>query len=306
MAIPEAQLETWTGLGSVAQSRDTYATIKGVLEDANSPYHSRDFDTFLQGSYGNDTNVYGDSDVDIVIRQKSLYYYNTDRLSAAGKAAFQRDLQASAQYTLPDFKREVSGWLQKQYPSEFDPSGKKALYIRQRNSRRNADVLVCALHRKYTAYPNAQGARYTEGVIFFPTTGGEIVNYPKQHSANMTTQHQATGEWLKPAVRIFKNMRNKLITDGTLAEGIAPSYYLEGLLYNAPPNVFSTDWQTAIAGCLSWAVQTDKKELVCANRQHHLVRDGSSTSWPTRDCETFLTAATELWSKWGKSRVRWI
>jgi hypothetical protein len=304
VAIPEAQLKTWTGLGSVAQSRDTYATIKGVLENSNSPYHSRSFDTFLQGSYGNDTNVFGDSDVDIVIRQKSLFYYNLDALGEAEKSEFRRVHPSNAEYTLQHFKGEVSSWLRDQYPQDFDPSGSKALYIRQRNNRRNADVLVAAQHKRFVSFPNSENQRYVEGIIFFPSSGGEIINYPKQHSANMTAQHQATNEWLKPAVRIFKNMRNKMITDGRLRDGVAPSYYLEGLLYNVPPNVFNTDWQTAVAGCLSWAVATDKTQLVCANRQHWLVRDNEKTSWSTADYDAFLNAAVDLWSNWG--RVRWI
>lgn len=68
---------------------------------------------------------------------------------------------------------------------------------------------------------------------------------------------------------------------------MAPPYYLEGLLYNAPPNVFNTDWQTAIAGCLSWAVQTDKTQLLCASRQHWLVRDNQNTLWPRQIVRRF-------------------
>ena len=37
MAIPEAQLETWSHQGSVTQSSSTYASIKNMLEEAR--YH---------------------------------------------------------------------------------------------------------------------------------------------------------------------------------------------------------------------------------------------------------------------------
>ena len=58
MAIPEAQLDTWDAQGSVKQSKDTYASVKGTLEDSKAPYYSRSYDApYLQGSYGNDTNV---------------------------------------------------------------------------------------------------------------------------------------------------------------------------------------------------------------------------------------------------------
>jgi hypothetical protein len=74
MAIPESQLDTWSAQGAVQQSKTTYATVKGVLESSSAPYSARSHDSFLQGSYGNDTNVYADSDVDVVMRLSSIYY----------------------------------------------------------------------------------------------------------------------------------------------------------------------------------------------------------------------------------------
>jgi hypothetical protein len=64
VAIPESQLETWTHIGAGPQSTATYQSIKAVIEHKDAPYASRQIDSFLQGSYGNDTNVFGaDSDV---------------------------------------------------------------------------------------------------------------------------------------------------------------------------------------------------------------------------------------------------
>ena len=51
MAIPETQLETWSHQGSVTQSAQTYDVIRKVLDDTTSPYSSKDFSIFLQGSY---------------------------------------------------------------------------------------------------------------------------------------------------------------------------------------------------------------------------------------------------------------
>jgi Nucleotidyltransferase domain len=73
MAIREAQLKTRSGQGSITQSKDTYATIKKALEASNTLYADKKYEIFLQGSYGNDTNVYADSDVDIVIKLNSCF-----------------------------------------------------------------------------------------------------------------------------------------------------------------------------------------------------------------------------------------
>ena len=300
MAIPNSQLETWTSLGSVAQSRDTYASVARVLESPDAPYHNRDFDVFLQGSYKNNTNIYGDSDVDIVIRQKSCFYYNIDKLSDAEKSEFRRVHHNPAEYTLVDFKREVAAWLAYNYKADFDDKGGKALYIKARDNRRNADVLVAAQHKVFSAYPNSANQVFMEGVMFLPKSGGSTVNYPKQHKRNLTAKHQETKEWLKPTVRAFKNMRNRAVEEGLLREGVAPSYYIEGLLFNAPLGAFNTDMQTTVASCLSWAVATDRSKLPCGNYYHWLVRDNEKTSWPVADCDAYLDAMVKLWGGWGR------
>src|ERR1035441_9094059 len=81
MAIAEAQLETWSHQGSVQQSCDTYATVKRSLEANDTKFADKSCEVFLQGSYGNDTNIYAESDVDVVIRTDSIYYYDISALS---------------------------------------------------------------------------------------------------------------------------------------------------------------------------------------------------------------------------------
>jgi tRNA nucleotidyltransferase (CCA-adding enzyme) len=55
--------------------------MKGVLEDSSAPYAGKSYSVFLQGSYGNDTNIYADSDVDVVIATDAVFYSDLDRLS---------------------------------------------------------------------------------------------------------------------------------------------------------------------------------------------------------------------------------
>src|SRR5260370_9065690 len=104
MAIPESQLETWTHIGAAAQSSTTYQSIKGVIEHKDAPYATRRIDSFLQGSYGNDTNIYGaDTDVDIVLRT----HYNINDLPEPQKAEFKRAYPEPAAYRLVGFKEEA-------------------------------------------------------------------------------------------------------------------------------------------------------------------------------------------------------
>ena len=82
MAIPESQLDVWAHQGSVIQSSTTYATIRQALASTDTEYAGIDFQIFLQGSYGNDTNIYSESDVDVVIRLDDIYYHDASELTA--------------------------------------------------------------------------------------------------------------------------------------------------------------------------------------------------------------------------------
>jgi hypothetical protein len=295
MAIPESQLTTWSAQGSVKQSRDTYASGKGVLEDKKAPYSARLYESFLQGSYGNDTNVYSDSDVDVVMRLDSVFYYDLSRMTESERTAYEKNF-GDGQYSVGQFKTEVLGWLKKNY-GESVKSGEKALFIPGSGNRRDTDVLVCAQFRRYHKFAGPNDQKYDEGICFFLPDNTRIENFPKQHSTNCTEKHKATNQWFKPTVRMFKNMRNRMIERGELGEGIAPSYFLEGMLYNIPADKFGGTYQDTFTNCYNWIVQADSTKLVCANYMHWLVRNNEQTSWSVANFNTYLAAAKKHWEK---------
>jgi hypothetical protein len=294
MAIPAEQLETWSHLGSEAQSRDTYATIKRALEAKESPYADKVFTVFLQGSYGNDTNIHTDSDVDIVITLHSCFHYEFFDSSTGDKANFKL---IPAPYCYDEFKRDVLAWLQDQYQQSTKP-GNKAIKIAASGARRNADVLVSTDFRNYYRYKNDSDEQHYEGICFFDRNNAKIVNYPKMHSANLTTKHQNTRQWFKPIVRIFKNMKCKLVDDGMIASDLAPSYYIDGLLYNVPNEQFGLSYQNSVLNCLNWLTAADRSDFLCANERYYLLREGSPVTWRAAKCTEFLQAASKLWNQW--------
>jgi hypothetical protein len=139
---------------------------------------------------------------------------------------------------------------------------------------------------------------YTDGICFYAPDGSLIINYPKQHLENCTAKHQGTRSWFKPTVRICKNMRNRMIDRGMIEEGLAPSYYLEGMLYNVPSEKFGRSFDSTVVECINWLLKTDRTKLVCANEQYYLLRDGSPMTWTERNYAKFLSAACELWRNW--------
>jgi hypothetical protein len=292
--IAESQLTTWASQGPTAQFTDTYNGIRNNLIDSGAPYPIAKTEAFLQGSYKNDTNVYGDSDVDIVLCYTGAIYPDLSRLSAEDVRAYHAAPTGGAAPTYADFKRDAVAFITRLYKNAT--VGTKALFIPGANSgRRNADVLTAYRFRRYYEFKSWQNQRSTEGVCFFTAGGSMIENFPKLHSDNCTTKHKDTQGYFKHMVRIFKNMRNVMIGKGLLADGVAPSYFIEGMLYNVPSDKFGVSYQQTWINCFNHIVTAERDTLVCANYMHWLVRDNSPTSWSLANFNTFTLALKRYW-----------
>ncbi len=176
--------------------------------------------------------------MDVVIRLDAIYHYDVTALNPQDLAAFNSTLVPGT-YAYSDYKAHVVSALEKSLGSDVKPDT-KAIKIKANGSRRSADVVVATEFRRY--YSSPSGVQFVPGICFFTSGGDRIANYPKQHSANCTAKHQATSEWFKPMVRILKNMRTRLVEDGSIPQGTAPSYFLEGLLYNVPDDKFGDSY----------------------------------------------------------------
>lgn len=296
MSIPESQLDTWSHQGSITQSSSTYGTIKRALEGTGVPYAGKDYEVFLQGSYGNDTNIYAESDVDVVIKFNDCFQHDLTSLSEPEKQSFHQAF-SSASYTHVDFKRDVLSVLTSAF-GRGAKAGGKAIKIPETDSRRSADVIAAIQFRRYHKFNGVYDQSFDEGICFYDGSGQRIANYPKQHSENMTAKHQSTNQWLKPMVRILKNMRSKMVGARLIHDGCAPSYYIEGLLYNVPKENFAGSYGDALVSAIRWIQQTDQKKLLCANEQYYLLWENTPTSWDPNDFSTFLQALVKFWNEW--------
>lgn len=291
MPITEAQLETWSHQGKTGQFTETYNSIRGNLHDASAPYSANNIDVYLQGSYGNNTNVWADSDVDIVLCHTGAFNYDISKMSQAEQDAFTADFSEDATYGYTKFKQDAESFITRVYSGVVP--GKKAVHIPGNNNRRDADILVCQEFRRYYSYePSAPGCHY--GVAFY-VNGSRIENFPKMHADNCTAKHQDTNENFKRMVRVFKNMRNSMIEKGLLAEKIAPSYFIEGMLYNVPNDKFTGSYQHMWVECFNWVVTVDEAKLKTASGLHWLVRNNSSVCWPSANFHTFTAALKKYW-----------
>jgi hypothetical protein len=211
-----------------------------------------------------------------------LYFLNDEE-----KARHEAN-RSPGSYSLDEFKASVIAWLIKKYGTDVK-IGSKAVFIKGNGTRRDADVLVCAKLRRYYSYPQFGDPRYTDGICFFLPDGTRIENYPERHYENCVQKQKDTRSWFKHTVRIFKNLRNTMIEKSQIKDGLAPSYFIEGLLYNVPGPKFGGDEQLNFKDVLEFLLQTDRSKFECANEQFYLLGN-TNVTWPAANCAAFLEA----------------
>jgi hypothetical protein len=253
----------------------------------------RNYTIFLQGSYANDTNIYAESDVDVIVQRNDCFYHDLERLSENERNAYAT--QYSSTSLSIDHKSLILNLLDKKY-GNLASLGDKAISISPCSGYRKVDIIPAYQFRNYYRFSSFSEG-YDEGISFFKKDGSQIVNYPKQHSQNLTRKHQATNDWFKPIIRIFKNVNARLIDNRILAKETAPSYFIEGLLYNVPNEYFNHSYQSCFCNIINWIQNQDRSNFICANEQHYLLRNGFSVTWQEENCKKFIDKTIEFWNQ---------
>ena len=90
MTITEQQLEIWARNVQLNQNTETYNRVKEIFQ--NSDFNdSNDFEIYLQGSVANNTNIWEDGDIDIVIQFNGIFSNNApNNLTESDYQQFQQ------------------------------------------------------------------------------------------------------------------------------------------------------------------------------------------------------------------------
>lgn len=247
-----------------------------------------EYETFLQGSYKNDTSIKDINDVDIVALRKGT---------------------VSGVFSAEHFENPVSwGQIFKDATARLEAVekfkgktsiGDKCIKV---NGTWNADVVPAVRIAKYTEDPIA---------IYSFGTRSEKKNYPRLHYENGVAKQKATSETYKAVVRMFK----KWVTNQWPNGGVAPSFYVECLIYRVPDDRFSSDLALAFFRVGYWiesnvkptalpvvlSVAGDKDILVQSEwnssdyAQFHAKHCASTTLVARALKATTQTEATRLW-----------
>jgi len=304
MAIPEKQLQTWSKQGAVQSSAATHKSVMNCIEKVNWN-DDVNYVTYLQGSYPNYTNIYGNSDVDLVVEFRSIFSHDLSALTDAQKNAFNANY-SDAKYSLANFKKSVVQQLKSCYGDSNVEVGNKAILVEGGGSRLDCDVVVCNPYRKYISYSSTNND-YVEGILFSTekeTPKKIIINYPKVHLKNgsLKNQQAKTNGNFKPTVRVLKNMKASMVDKGYITKELAPSYFLECLIYNSQNSNFRYSTHGEIAVSIINQFSSDLKSGTMANylvqNEQRKLFGSEDQQWNIEDATTFVNQLINFWNEY--------
>jgi len=308
MTIPESQLEIWSNQGATVTAKNTHESIRRALNVETSPLKKKgfiegsDFEIYLQGSYKNTTNIRGDSDVDVVVQLNRVFEAEVSECSVAEQLLYEQTFSGSSYYWC-DWRSDVLEALQAYYSwNNVDDTGNKSLKLKRGSGRLAADIVPCLQYRRYHRFRGIFEP-FVEGIKFYTRReNGLVINYPKLHYENGVIKNSPnhTNGWYKPVVRVFKNARIYLVERGLISKDLAPSYFLECLLYNVPNCQFGKSYQLSYLQVLLWLIeslQSAFSSFICQNEQMPLFGN-TPEQWSITNAQELVNAMILLWSEW--------
>lgn len=280
MAIPESTLSSWSHHRSGTASAQANVAIRNALSNHRWPQETR-YEVFLQGSYRNATNLRRDSDVDVVIQlatriRPRVVALEGAQLAANGSHQFQLERwQSFREHALRAMRAEFGDAV---------TAGRKSLKIGRGRIPANADVVV--------------SLKFEDGMaLYVPDERRWIVSHPQRHHQRGTRKENGTGNRFKRTVRMFKAARNHLASNGVIDAGVAPSYFIECLLYNVPNRLFSQQLSATYVDVLQWLASAQAGSFT--TQSGNMVLFGSRPEqWNVHQLRRFTAALQQLWNGW--------
>tara|TARA_R100001143_G_C3361001_1_gene135705 strand:- start:10980 stop:11846 length:867 start_codon:yes stop_codon:yes gene_type:complete len=288
MAISNQQFETWANQGAVASSKATGDSIKRVVSSYDKFPVGVTYDVYLQGSYKNNTNIYSESDVDVVVELTSTFYNNLSQEQQAFLGL------RSAYYGFIEFKNDVIRCLSEYYGKQDINPDNKVVKLAPNSGRRPADILICCTYREYY---RVESNAYHDGVYFRTSrTHQNCYSFPKKHYENTVGKNQDCNGNFKSMVRIFKNVNRTLVNRGDIIAKTAPSYFIECLLGNISYNQFQGIYSEMFMNILEYLADNNWDEFKCLNGLRSMWGEGSE-NWTEEKARRYLVKTVDLWDE---------
>lgn len=193
------------------------------------------YEVFAQGSYANNTNVRNYSDVDINVCYTDAFYFDLPYGVSREEYGFTGDVQ----YSYSRFKDDIESMLVSRFGRNQVQRKNKCLHVVENTYRAEIDVVPTWLYRNYKSRWD-----YNQGVALYPDNSyTKVINYPKQHLENGIVKNNATSRRFKKTVRIVKNLKYKMESDGYYRNDKITSFLIESLIYNLGDGYFNqSEW----------------------------------------------------------------
>ena len=281
MPIPESTLSRWSHHRAATAFTQAHLPIRAALDDYSWPSNIK-YEVFLQGSYKNDTNLGGDSDVDVVVRLNQRLRPRVAELS--GKKLQDNASHQGAYRRWKSFRDHALKAMRAKFGNAAE-SGRKTLKIPKGKIPADADLVVTL--------------RYKEGIAFYlPDEGRWVASFPQQHHEQGQKKEEATDGRFKRTVRMFKAARKRLVEKKVLTKDDAPSYFIECLLYNVSEDLFVPKLAPRYEAIVGWLKTADLQGFESQNGRVDLFGSGKE-QWSVRKARKFIRALEGLWEAGG-------
>lgn len=306
MAISDTTLSTWTNQGATENSRRAYRSIEIALKNERygleSDKFDHSYDIHLQGSYANHTNIYGNSDVDVVVRITMPFEEDLSELDNDAQERFWNEY-TDIDYEFSDFHRIVQSCLKNHYNFGNVEVGDKAIKVESGEDNIlpiDADVVPCADYRYYEKFDKNGNEDYITGMYFETQTSGRpIVNFSKLHRENGSQKNKETNKRYKPTIRMFKKANENMIDMGIIGDDISTSYYIEGLLYNVPNKIIDqSDLSSRYVDTVEFLEDADVSRFPEQSEMYPLCDDSRPDRWDIDKATTTVDGFRTLWESY--------
>lgn len=183
-------------------------------------------EVFAQGSFRNNTNIAQESDIDISVCLTDYMYYELP----VGASPTQFDITPGDREFGP-YKDSVLNALECYFGKASVTRGDKAIRVHSNTYRIDADVVANWQYKEY--FDPAQPDQVRVGVKFQSDPGVQIINYPKQHTAEGIAKNDKTSRRFKKMVRILKSLQAEMFDQDVIKKKLS-SFFVESLVFNVP------------------------------------------------------------------------
>ena len=250
----EKQFKSWRSPPSDSEAERIARTERMIKEAiANDSALSRlDLSVILQGSYSNNTNIRGESDIDICVLMRDTIHRDI-KPPFFGSFHYNTIAVSPIVHSPSSLKDKLARALITKFESDTVTRTNKCIKIRSNTARVEADVVPAIPNLVYLpgAFQDVTASTpFREGIAIFPDQGGPIFNWPQQHGDNGRQKNNLTRGRFKDVVRILKTLNLELASPTNKA---VPSFLIECLTYNCPDHCFAHETLLGnVEACLTY------------------------------------------------------